>query len=102
MEQILRVFPELEPDDVTSTSMGASGEDIKQSPRARRLTKHSFECKNQARVNVWKAYEQAEANAGDHEPCAIIKKNRHKPLAVVDAEYYLRSLSNEPKIPTDN
>ena len=30
VEQILKVFPELEPDDVTSTSMGASGEDVKQ------------------------------------------------------------------------
>ena len=90
---LIKTF-DLEEDDVLSTSMGAGGEDVKQSPKARGLTKHSFECKNQERVNVWKAYEQAEANAGGHEPCAIIKKNRHKPLAVVDAEYYLRSLSN--------
>ncbi len=90
MEQILKVFPELEPDDVTSTSMGASGEDVKQSPRARELTKHSFECKNQERVNVWKAYEQSQENCKDYEPLVIIKRNRTKPLALVDAEYFLK------------
>lgn len=91
---LIKTF-DLEEDDVLSTSMGAGGEDVKQSPKARGLTKHSFECKNQERVNVWKAYEQAEANAGDYEPCVIIKKNRHKPLAVVDAEHFIGLLNEK-------
>ena len=75
--------------------MGAGGEDVKQSPKARGLTKHSFECKNQERVNVWKAYEQAAANAGGYEPLLIIKRNRQKPLAVVDAEHFIGVLNDE-------
>ena len=36
-DKILKTFPELEPDDVRSTAMGQSGEDIQLSPRARKL-----------------------------------------------------------------
>ena len=35
-DKILETFPELEPDDVKSTTMGDSGEDIQLSPAARR------------------------------------------------------------------
>ena len=75
--------------------MGAGGEDIMLSTKARVTFPYSLECKNQERINVWKAYEQAEANAGDYEPCAIIKKNGHKPLAVVDAEHFIGVLNEK-------
>jgi hypothetical protein len=50
----------------------------------------SIECKNQEALNVWKSYEQAEANSGDYEPVVFIKRNNQKPLVVVDAEYFIR------------
>lgn len=39
---------------------------------------------------MWKAWEQAEANAGVHEPLLIVKRNQRKPLAVMDAEKFIR------------
>ena len=87
---ILESFPQLEPDDVRSTSMGASGEDCLLSPAARKLFPFSVECKNVERLNVYEAYEQAASNAGDHEPLLIMKKNRKKPLVVLDAETFIQ------------
>ena len=86
---ILESFPSLEADDVRSTSMGAGGEDVQLSPAARRLFPYSVECKSVEKLNVWGAYEQAEANSGEHEPLLIMKKNRKKPLVVLDAEAFI-------------
>jgi hypothetical protein len=44
-DKILKTFPELEPDDVRSTAMGQSGEDIQLSPKARKLLPISAEVK---------------------------------------------------------
>ena len=89
---ILEKFSGLEPDDVRSTSMGAGGEDVQLSPAARKHFPFSVECKNVEKLNVWGAYEQAEANSGDHEPILIMKKNRKKPLIVIDAEAFFKLL----------
>jgi len=86
---ILENFTDLEPDDVRSTSMGAGGEDLQLSPAARRLFPYSVEAKNCERLNVWGAYEQAAANSGKHEPLLVMKKNRKKPLVVLDAEAFI-------------
>lgn len=86
---ILENFSHLEPDDVRSTSMGAGGEDLQLSPAARRSFPYSVEAKNCERLNVWGAYEQAAANSGKHEPLLVMKKNRKKPLVVLDAEAFM-------------
>jgi hypothetical protein len=75
-DMILARFDFLEPDDVRNTSMGASGEDILLSPAARKAFPYAPECKNQERLNVWDALAQAEANAGDHVPLLVFKRNR--------------------------
>jgi len=69
--------------------MGAAGEDIMLSPNARESFPYSIECKNTERTNIWKSYSQACANSGVHEPLLIVKRNNHKPLAVVDAEHFI-------------
>lgn len=92
---ILETFTELEPDDVRSTSMGAGGEDLQLSPAARRKFPYSVECKNVEKLNVWGAYEQAEANSGDNEPLLIMKKNRKKPLVVIDLESFIELLKDD-------
>ena len=92
MNVILDRFSGLDPDDVTSRSMGCGGEDILMSPKARGKFPFSIEAKNSERLNVYKAYTQACDNSGDeNEPLLIIKKNRSKPLAVVDAEWFIRN-----------
>ena len=59
---LLETFTQLEEDDVKSTTMGESGEDIQLSPAARKLIPFAFECKNQEKLNIWSALEQAESN----------------------------------------
>ena len=76
----------LEPDDVRSITMGDSGEDILLSPAARKVFPFSVECKNQEKLNIWSALEQAEENSGDHSPLVIFKRNRSKTYAVLEFE----------------
>ena len=90
-DKILSTFPKLEPDDCRSTSMGASGEDIQMSPACRRLFPYSVECKNNNKNAIYKVMEQAEANCPKGStPLALIKADRQKPLAVVDAEHFFK------------
>ena len=79
----------LEEADIRSTSMAAPGEDLLLSPLARKLVPLSLECKNQEALNVWKAYEQAESNCGKYEPLVVIKRNRSKPLVLIEAQYFI-------------
>ena len=79
----------LEEGDFKSTTMGEHGMDVQLSPSARKVFPFAIECKNQEALNVWKSYEQAEANSGNHEPILFIKRNNQKPLVVVDAEYFV-------------
>ena len=81
---------QMHPEDVKTAVMGESGEDIKMARAAREKFPMSIECKNVEKLNVWEAYEQASANCGDYEPIVVMKKNRKKPLVVVDAEYFIK------------
>lgn len=83
------------PRDVRSTSMGDTGSDVKLSEKAFKYFPFDIECKNQERVNIWESYLQAQGH-GDGEPLLIVKRNHHKPLAVVDAEYFIRMTSLMP------
>ena len=80
---------EIHPEDIESRSMGAGGEDLIMARAARQKFNFSIECKNVERLNVYEAYEQASANSGDYEPVLFMKKNRKKPLVVVDADYFI-------------
>ena len=78
--------------------MGAAGEDIMLSSRARGMFPYSVECKNQETLNVWKAFEQAEYNSGVYQPLLIIKKNRKEPLAVVEANHLIDLIDNSKEV----
>lgn len=81
---------QLNPLDLESRPMGSQGEDVIMGVDSRSKFPLSIECKNQEAVNVWKSYEQATTNTPQGvEPLLIIKRNRSKPLAVVDAEYFV-------------
>ena len=90
---ILETFTELEPDDVRSTTMGDSGEDILLSPAARKLFPFSVECKNQEKLNIWSSLEQTETNAGKHTPLLIFKRNRSKTYAVLQLDDLMEMLN---------
>ena len=92
-DKILALFPSLEEADVRSTSMGAGGEDVQLSPAARKLFPYSVECKALKAIGVYKFIDQAEANCPENAtPIAIIKADRQKPLAVVDANHFFELL----------
>lgn len=91
-DQLLETHNVLQPDDVRSTSMGASGEDLLLSPLARSHFPFSVECKNVEKLNVWNAYEQACSNCGDNQPVLIFKKNRKNPLVAIDAEFFIKRM----------
>ena len=90
-DQILKAFPHLESDDVRSTSMGVSGSDVQLSPLARKSFAYDVECKSLAKVGVYRYVEQCE-NRGATQPLVIVKQNRSRPLAVVDAEHFFELL----------
>lgn len=87
--KILDTFKWLKPDDVTSRSMGAGGEDVLLSPAARKRLPISVECKNKARFVIYKDFKQCQANAGEYQPVLVIKQNHDKPLAVIDFDYFM-------------
>ena len=95
---ILEKFDILEPDDVRSITMGDSGEDILLSPAARKLFPFSVECKNQEKLNIWGALEQAEDNSGNHTPLVIFKRNRSKTYAVLEFKELLKLLDESESI----
>ena len=80
---------EVHPEDVESRSMGAGGEDLIMARAAREKFPYSVECKNQEKVNIWESYSQAVENCKDYEPIVVVKRNNHKPLVLVDAEYFI-------------
>ena len=80
----------LDEEDIESRPMGSQGEDVIMGKQTRNIFPYSVECKNQEAVNVWKAYEQATENCKGYEPLVVIKRNRSKPLVVMDAEAFVR------------
>ena len=79
----------LDEEDMESRPMGSQGEDIIIGKQSRNKFPYSIECKNQEAVNVWKAYAQAEENCKGYEPLVVIKRNRSKPLVLVDAKHFV-------------
>ena len=84
----------IHPEDIESRSMGAGGEDLIMARAAREKFPYSIECKNQEKLNLWESYKQATENSKDYGPIVVIKKNNHKKLVIVDAEYFVK-LHNE-------
>jgi hypothetical protein len=80
---------EVPEDDVRSTGMGQSGEDILLSHNARMKFPFSVECKNTEKLNLWAAWEQANSNKGIYYPLLVVKRNGQQPLVVVEADIFM-------------
>ena len=94
MNGLLGIFPHLSADDIRSTSMGAGGEDILLSPAARRVLPYTFEAKNQERVSIWTAIEQARKNNPcAHTPVVVFKKNGEQPHVALPWSHFLQMLA---------
>jgi hypothetical protein len=87
-EAILKRFPELEPDDIIVTPSGVTGEDLRLSPKARSLFPFCIEVKNQEKLNIWSAFEQAKTHGG-HKPLLVFRRNRSKLMVCLELEDFL-------------
>ncbi len=95
-DRILEIFPMLTLDDVRSTGMGQGGEDIQLSSAARKKFPYSVECKSRKKNAVYSDMDQAIANCPKgSEPLVIVKANRRKPLAIIDADYFFKLIRKE-------
>lgn len=96
VQDLLDVFTHLSGEDIRSTSMGASGEDIQMSMAARQSIPFSFEAKNQERVNIWSSIEQARTNTPNGIATAVVfKKNNEEPHVVIKWKTFLKLLKPE-------
>lgn len=95
-EELLKLFPELHDDDVKSTPMGVTGEDVQLSPAARDKLPYQFECKSIARFAGYSIMEQAESH-GDYTPISVIKANYKKPIVMLYWEDFWEILNEQSK-----
>ena len=87
--QLLIEKLDIDSEDIESRSMGAGGEDLIMSKAARNKFPYSVECKNQEKLNIWSAWDQANSNRGIYQPIVVIKRNGVPPLVVLEAENFL-------------
>ena len=97
-ERIHHHFPMIQYDHVKCAIMGEGGEDIRLTEEARAILPVKIEAKNTEKVSVWAAYDQATSHIELATPLLIIKKNRRKPLAVIDADYMFKLLRNQHEV----
>ena len=91
-DKIYELNPELEDGDVVCAIMGESGEDVKLSPAAKKVVPLSIECKARAKFVGYTFMEQAISNSHKVQPVVVVKADRKKPLALVDADYFFTLL----------
>ena len=84
---------DIHPEDIESRAMGSGGEDLIMARAARAKFPYSIECKNQEKLNIWSAIEQADENSGNHTPLVIFKRNRTKTYAVLEFDKLLELLN---------
>lgn len=91
-EMLLELFPELDEDDIRSTPMGVTGEDIQLSQGAKSLIPFRFECKSRKAFAIQPMYDQARDHAKTNKeiPVLVIRGDRKKALAVLDLETFVR------------
>ena len=89
-DKILQSFPDLEPDDVKSTTMGDSGEDIQLSPAARKKIPITIEVKRRksALKTVYDYIEQAKSHAKG-EPVVFYRSDRNPWVVMIGLDHYI-------------
>ena len=92
-EKLLSLLKRVTELDIKSTPMGVNGADVQLSTVAYKQFPYNIECKNTERMTtIYNYYEQAVGHGNSGEPLLIIKMNRQKPLAIVDAEHFMEKV----------
>lgn len=97
---LLEIFPELTNDDIRSTSMGASGEDIQMSSAARKRFPYTVECKSKNAIAVYPWLEQR--TRGSHTPLVFAKANHKEPIVVLYAQDFLKLIKELSETKNNN
>jgi len=93
-EKLLGLLKSVTELDIKSTPMGVNGADVQLSTVAYKQFPYNIECKNTERMTtIYNYYEQAVGHGHSGEPLLIIKMNRQKPLAIVDAEHFMEKVT---------
>ena len=89
-DKLLETFPDLEPDDIKSTIMGDSGEDIQLSPAARKIIPLTIEVKRRKNnlKTVYDYMEQASSHAKG-EPVVFYRSDRKPWVIMVNMKHYM-------------
>lgn len=79
--------------------MGAAGTDILLSERAAAAFPFATEAKNCEKIALWEAWKQTKENTSDTlpYPLLIIKRNNESPIAVLDAELFIKLIAEAVK-----
>ena len=97
VEKLLDTFKGLTNLDIRSTPMGVNGVDVQLSTAAYKKFPYDIECKNTERMTtLYNYYEQAISHETGGEPLLIVKMNHKKPLAIMDAEHFIKVVSCRP------
>lgn len=84
---------------VHSREMGQSGTDVYVRDRElKKLFPYDVECKNTESVSLYKYIEQAKGNTKSENQWIVFhKKNRSKPIVILDAEHFFELLKENNK-----
>ena len=95
VDKIKVKFTQLVDNDVKSTSMGVTGEDIQLSPHGEKILGPLYiECKNVEKLNVLSVMEETrlKAQAKKKIPIVVHKRNGIKPVVILDLDTWLELL----------
>ena len=92
-ELLSKRFP-IMAEDIHVTSSGVTGPDLQIFGPGRFIFPFAVECKNQEKLNIWDAYEQAVGHLdnpqfSDCRPIVFFKRNRSKLMVCISAEDFL-------------
>jgi hypothetical protein len=99
VKRLLETFPNLTGADITSRSMGASGEDILLSEEAFRAFPFAVESKAVEGLNIWSAMKQSEDQRRRGTPLLVFKRNRSKVYCCLEFDNFLNLI--KPKEETN-
>ena len=89
-DKLLETFPEFEEDDIKSTTMGDTGEDIQLSPAARKKIPITVEVKRR-KSGMKTAYDYIEQarKHGKGEPVVFFRADRKEWITMISIDHYM-------------
>ena len=92
-DKLLETFTEFEPDDIKSTTMGDTGEDIQLSPAARKKMPITIEVKRR-KSGMKMAYDYIEqaSKHGKGEPVVFFRADRKDWITMISIDHYMELL----------